>query len=261
MGAANKYASHDIMGAGHPRLSFELEAFTTNQPAHYEVDDDYRTRKGEIPGFNMWLTGQVESARRYLELARERIGASTGMYPEVALYNCHSCHHVMDDQRWTPARVGAGIPPGSLRLQDQHLLIVQVVAGVIESTAMATELGEASAAFVRAGHETAANVRRTSQELIAWLNTRQQDWSSRRFERNTIISVRRALVQAAGRGRLSDYSTAEQVYLAVDSLSYTLGDRSKLNAALDRIYEEVADDSSFNPASFENTARSVQGQF
>ncbi|MGK0321912.1 MAG: hypothetical protein ACI9JP_004111, partial [Granulosicoccus sp.] len=39
------------MGAAHPRLSFELDLFTANQPAHYSVDADYMARKGTIPSF------------------------------------------------------------------------------------------------------------------------------------------------------------------------------------------------------------------
>ena len=261
MGADNKFAGHDIMGAGHPRLSFELEAFTTNQPAHYDIDDDYRERKGEIPGFNLWLTGQVEAARRHLELAGQRIGANTGMFPELTLYDCHGCHHEMDDKRWTPARVGPGVSPGSLRLQDQHLIMVQTVVGVIESAAAKTELTEATDAFVRSGQEDIASVRQTSQVLVSWLEYRKSEWSSRQFDKNTIVAVRRALIMSAAGGHMSDFNSAEQVYLALESLSYTLGDRQQLTSALDRIYNEVENDSTFNPSSFRRTAQNLQGQF
>ena len=57
LGTKNKLATHKIMGAGHPRLAFELETFTVNQPAHYEVDADYRKRKPAIASVNMWLAG------------------------------------------------------------------------------------------------------------------------------------------------------------------------------------------------------------
>ena len=261
MGADNKFASHDIMGAGHPRLSFELEAFTTNQPAHYDVDGDYRERKGEIAGFNLWLTGQVEAARRYLDLAGKRLVANTGMYPELALYDCHGCHHEMDDKRWTPARSGPGVSPGSPRLQDQHLIIVQTVVGVIESAIAKTEMTAASDAFVRSGQENIANVRQTSQTLITWLESRKGDWSRRQFDKNTIVAVRRALIQSAADGKMSDFNSAEQLYLALESLSYTLGDRQQLTSALDRVYKEVENDSTFNPSSFTRTAKNVRGQF
>jgi len=261
MGTADKFASHDIMGAGHPRLSFELEAFTTNQPAHYDVDDDYRQRKGEIPGFNLWLTGQVEAARRYLDLAGQKLGSNTGMYPELALYDCHGCHHEMDDKRWTPARGGPGVSPGSPRLQDQHLVIVQTIVGVVESAAAKAEMTEATAAFVRSGQESSASVRQTSQALITSLESRKREWSTRQFDRNVVVAVRRALIQSAADGNMSDFNSAEQVYLALESLSYTLGDRQQKPSALDRIYKEVENDSSFNPSSFSRTAQNVRGEF
>jgi hypothetical protein len=249
------------MGAGHPRLSFELEAFTTNQPAHYDVDDDYRQRKGEIPGFNLWLIGQVEAARRYLELAGQRLGTNTGIFPELALYDCHGCHHEMDDKRWTPARGGPGVSPGSPRLQDQHLVIVQAVVDVVESAAARTEMTEASAAFIRSGQENIASVRQNSQALITWLESRKREWSTRQFDRKTIVAVRRALIQSAAGGNMSDFNSAEQVYLALESLSYTLGDRQQKTSALDRIYAEVENDASFNPSSFSRTAQNVRGEF
>jgi hypothetical protein len=261
MGTAEKFASHDIMGAGHPRLSFELEAFTANQPAHYDIDDDYRARKGEIPGFNLWLTGQIEAARRYLDLVGQRLVPNEGLYPELALYDCHGCHHEMDDKRWTPARAGPGVLPGSPRLQDQHLIILQTVVGTIESTSAQTEMTAATAAFVRSGQENIASVRQTSRALITWLESRKSEWSTRLFDKNTIVSVRRALIQSAAGGNMSDFNAAEQVYLGLESLSYTLGDRQQKTAALDRIYKEVENDSTFNPSSFSRTAQDVQGQF
>ena len=45
LGTKDQFATHLIMAAGHPRLRFELDAFTVNQPAHYSVDADYRRRK------------------------------------------------------------------------------------------------------------------------------------------------------------------------------------------------------------------------
>lgn len=261
MGADDRFAGHDIYGAGHPRLSFELETFTASQPPHFEVDDDYRARKGNIPGFNLWLTGQLESARRFLDLVRQRIGSTPGPYPELALYDCHGCHHAIDDKRWTPARGGAGVRPGSPRLQDQHLLILQSAVSVLESSDVLSVLTSTTEAFVRAGQQDVEAVRSTAGVLMDWLTDRQLDWASREFDRDTVIAVRRALIDTAARGQMSDFHAAEQVYLGLESLSYSLGDRQTVEAALDQIYAEVEDDSSFNPSTFATTARNLRGKF
>ena len=136
LGTKDRFATHAIMGAGHPRLSFELEAYTTNQPAHYVVDADYEQRKGKIEGMNLWLTGQIESARRMLTLLQTDMFHSGGMFPELAFYDCHSCHHPMDKIRWNAQRAGAGIKPGTLRLQTQNLIVLQAVTETFEPAAL-----------------------------------------------------------------------------------------------------------------------------
>ena len=50
LGNSNQFATHRIMGAGHPRISFEVDSFTDFQPAHYVIDDDYRKRKKVVDG-------------------------------------------------------------------------------------------------------------------------------------------------------------------------------------------------------------------
>jgi hypothetical protein len=77
-------------------LSFELEAYTANQPAHYVVDADYDQRKGRIAGMNLWLTGQIESTRRMLTLLQTDMYHSGGMFPEFAFYDC-----IAAITRWT----------------------------------------------------------------------------------------------------------------------------------------------------------------
>ena len=45
LGTKDKLATHRIMGAGHPRISFELDTFTHIQPMHFKLDKDYRSGK------------------------------------------------------------------------------------------------------------------------------------------------------------------------------------------------------------------------
>jgi hypothetical protein len=261
MGTPEKFATHDIMGAGHPRLSFELENFSQNQPAHYEVDDDYRERKGEIPTFTLWLAGQVEGAGNYLQLIRSEYYLSGGQFPELSFYDCHACHHPMDDQRWSSARAGPGISPGSPRLQDQHLVVLETVARVLDSADAAGELRAATERFVRAGLSNPAEVRQTAGTLLDWLAGRKSQWLETTHSAEAIRSVRRALVRAAADGRMGDYNVAEQVYLSLETLSYAIGDRQSLEAALDSLFTEVESNTSFNPASFAATAARIRDRF
>jgi len=166
LGTKDQFATHAIMGAGHPRLSFELEAYSANQPAHYKVDDDYTKRKGKIDGVNLWLTGQIESARTFLSLLQTNLFHSGGLFPELAFYDCHSCHHPMDKMRWNASRAGAGIKPGTVRLQTHTFIVLQALTQAIEPGAH-QELAALTNALIRAGQKDTAGVAAAAKALSA----------------------------------------------------------------------------------------------
>jgi hypothetical protein len=257
MGDGDRYATHVIMGAGHPRLSFELDAFTANQPAHFDIDDDYERRKGATDGFARWLAGQIAGARRMLALQSSSwLEKPEGLFPELALYDCQSCHHALDDRRWTAQRAAAGVRPGTLRLNDDHLRILVAVTGVIANGERAG-FERNVAALIRAGQQSASAVRAAAKSLDAWLAERERAWTRRPFERATVVAVRRAVVAAAAAGALADYGAAEQAYLAVDGLSLTLGDGDRLRGRVDALFATVENDRTYRPDAFESAARAL----
>jgi len=129
LGTKNKLASHFIMGAGHPRLSFELETFTVNQPEHYQVDADYLERKGQFKGFSIWLVGQFEMAKSYTNLFQHYLEVENGFIPELSFFDCHSCHHPMEPVQWQPSRFNGSLPPGVLRPnQSYYSLLTDLLA-------------------------------------------------------------------------------------------------------------------------------------
>src|SRR5688572_9336888 len=174
LGTKDQFATHAIMGAGHPRLSFELEAYTTNQPAHFVVDADYAQRKGKIEGMNLWVTGQLETTRRFLSLLQTNMfstNAGGAMFPELAFYDCHSCHHPTDKIRWNTARAGVGIKPGTVRLQTQNLIVLQALVETFEPGAQ-EQLAGLTNALIRAGQRDRASVNEAAKTLLNWLAPR-----------------------------------------------------------------------------------------
>jgi hypothetical protein len=243
LGTTDQFATHRIMGAGHPRLSFELEAYTVNQPAHYEIDDDYRERKSAPTGFEVWRAGQVESLKRYLTLIDSPLFGTT--LPDFSFFDCHSCHHPMDDIRWTEARRQQGLEPGGLRLQDQHLIMLQALVEVV-APADRQPLRDAHLRLLRAGQQSVPAARAAAVTLRDWLQERP--WTSAPASREQVMAVRRAIVQAGARGELLDFAAAEQAFLSVESLSIHLGDAQRLQSALDAVFDVVENDRSFDAA-------------
>src|SRR3546814_5936767 len=73
------------MAAGHPRISFELDLFSSLQ-AHHPEDADYGWRKFGAAGrrtdhVQMWAVGQATAIERSLALFQTRRGTE-GIFPE-----------------------------------------------------------------------------------------------------------------------------------------------------------------------------------
>ena len=109
-----------MMGAGHPRISFELETFAQTQPAHYVIDTDWVKRKGAWDPTRVWAVGQALAASELLDVLADPKRSRDGLFPELVVFDCHACHHPMSDKRWTPAlRIEPRAHPPQ-RLQPAH---------------------------------------------------------------------------------------------------------------------------------------------
>jgi hypothetical protein len=262
LGTKDQFATHAIMGAGHPRLSFELEAYTTNQPAHFVVDADYAQRKGKIEGMNLWVTGQLETTRRFLSLLQTNMfGTNAGgaMFPELAFYDCHSCHHPMDKIRWNTARAGVGIKPGTVRLQTQNLIVLQALVETFEPGAK-EQLAGLTNALIRAGQRDRASVNEAAKTLLNWLAPRDA-LARKQYSSDDVIKMRKTLARYATSQWAGDYAAAEQIVLGLESLSYTIGDRDAKKAALDGLYNALKNENTFSPQQFATAAANAQKSF
>jgi len=261
LGTRDKFATHMIMGAGHPRLGYELETFTANQPAHYTVDEDYIERKGRPPGFNAWVLGQISAAQRYVALLQSSVFTGKGLFPELALYDCHSCHHPMDDIRWTKRRTGGAVKPGTLRLQTHYFVGLEAAATVLNDKADGARLRTLVNALLKAGQQSKNAVATAAGKLDVWLSEHRQQWKKRKLKVGDVRKIRRQLLLLAAADKASDYNAAEQVFLSVEAMSYVVGDVEKREAALDRLFKVVEDDKTFKPSRFVTTVKAIAGGF
>jgi len=53
-----QFVTHRMMAAGHPRISFELDLFSTLQQ-HHDEDADYLQRKGRTDSVRLWAVGRL----------------------------------------------------------------------------------------------------------------------------------------------------------------------------------------------------------
>lgn len=254
LGNDGKFASHRIMGAGHPRLGFELDTFTQIQPAHYRVDADYRSRKRVYDGMQVWAVGQVMAAERTMELFRDSKWQGNGVFPEFAFFDCHGCHHPMTDQRWAP-RESTGLPPGSVQLNDSNMLMLLYLTKHLDA-ALADRLHAGMLALHKASTVSMAETKAAAAEMLKILADVRAKVVGRDFGAADMNAVLASLVRGGVAGEFQDYSAAEQAVMAMASLVDALraagdlgaGRGERLEAGIKTLYEVLKDENAYQPA-------------
>jgi hypothetical protein len=250
VGNADKFTTHRIMGAGHPRLSFELDTFQALQPPHHRIDKDYAARKPVYSRTAAWAYGQLEAARMQAQLVQQYFAKDGGTFPELALFSCHSCHESsMRQLDWARGMTTAGMQPGSVPLADGHLRMAIVIARQMsmpaarDLMALSQSLQEASAMSRDRVVQTARRLEETLRQIESQAAARE--WSN--AERTALLT---AILELGSRREYRDYISAEQAVMATELLMLDLDTAERNRPRLDALFKLVEDDEAYRPAQF-----------
>jgi hypothetical protein len=147
----DQFVTHRIMGAGHPRMGFELDTYTATEPAHFVVDRGYIERKGPVSDAKVWVVGQATNLVKRMDALIDPHNAPKGLQPELVMFDCTACHHSETKIRWRPRR-STGLPPGAIKLNDANAVMLRVIAGRVAPAAAKT-LAQQTLALHRATGE------------------------------------------------------------------------------------------------------------
>lgn len=136
-GDGDKEITHRIMGAGHPRLTFEVDTFSSLEPRHWLVDEDYKKRKEEYSPANAWLNGQLSMALRQLDKLSSSERARAGEGPEFTTLYCYTCHHSLDNEQYKFKEYGG--KPGEPTVNLAYLVTLREALLLVNPT-LAEEL-------------------------------------------------------------------------------------------------------------------------
>ena len=256
LGEARKMVTHRIMGAGHPRLSFELDTFTAIQPAHFVVDADYKRRKGWAGQGRTWAIGQLVATSQTLAALRDPAVRHDGLFPELTFYDCHACHHPQEELRYA-ARPSVPTGPGRPRLNDAGLLMVRVIVDV---------LGPEHADGLQGAHRDLHAASETSWEGVSDAALRIESVCAAVLEGlrdaplsdATLWALGQRLVSLGQEGEYQDYAGAEQAAMALGAVladliareAVSAAEADALRAALDGCYAAVDDEAAWDAAAF-----------
>jgi len=260
-GNADRFVTHRLMGAGHPRMAFELDTFTTVEPAHFKPDADWEKRKRMWDGVQVWAIGQALAVSEMMSVLIDPKRGRDGLFPELVLFDCHACHHPMSDRRWTPRTPGLG--PGVVRLNDSNMLMVREIAKVVDKplgmriAATMLKLQQA----VSSGSDALGQAQALKDDMAALIPRLE----AHSFAEADLRGILNGLITDGLNGQYHDYAGAEQATMAIGSVANFMFERGilksarNINGGLAALQKSVANDEHYSPAQFQTALRNFRG--
>ena len=255
-----QFVDHRIMAAGHPRISFELDLFSTLQQHHNE-DADYSRRKRRSNDVTLWAVGQAMALDRSLSLYADPQRGTQGVFPEFYFFDCHTCHRrISDEPDYRPSSAGnpaRPIPAGMPAYNDENMIMLAAAARVA-APALADRFERDSRAFHlalahdRPGALAAAQRLRESAQAIGTA------FAAGGVGRDQVFAIIDAIAGNAIAARFTDYEGSVQAVMAVDTLLSSLVNSGEVTAAaagairadINLAYRAVREPNAFSPVDF-----------
>jgi hypothetical protein len=250
---SGQFVDHRIMAAGHPRISFELDLFSTLQQHHNE-DGDYVQRKGRSNGVTTWAIGQAMALERSLTLFATPGRGTEGMFPEFYFFDCHSCHRrISDDPRFEPSKAAnpaRPIPSGTPPYNDENMIMLAAAARVAAP--------EVAPRFERDSRNFHAALTRDRTSAVAAASKLKESARavaadlSRGVSRGQVFEIIDTIAGNAISPRFTDYAGSVQAVMAVDTLLSSLGPSApeSIRADINSAYRAVREPNSYDPREF-----------
>lgn len=255
VGDASRPITHQIMGAGHPRISLEVDTFMALEPPHWRIDADWTKRKGAYDEGKIWAMGQIANSLNLLDIIATPSRNMQGIMPELMMFDCHACHTSMHKTDWTP---GMGTKPGMARINDSSLLMVRAVAQGTAPALQARFDAQLTALHAISTSPSAnmAQLALAAAELKATVTGIQAKAGETAFNAPVLQRILKTVINQAGLNSYTDYADAEQVYMSMSSLSNSLARQggavpAGVNQSLGTMLKMLAKDDEYDRQAFE----------
>jgi hypothetical protein len=250
-----QHIDHRLIGAGHPRLSFELDTYSIVQPRHWDVDQDYVERKEKYESPKAWLVGQAYRSKEMLLALQSESRSKYGVMPELSNYYCYSCHHDLSKEEWKTRSYNGR--PGELRLNISSLKVVSLALQSLDSS-----LASALSRDLSLLHD--AHIKGLDRALLRRMVSLLEDkiipyFLSLEYTKERSELLLRSLISYSAENEFLPYEVAEQCAMGASALITHIdpsGERYKKQLA--NLYESLRNEKEFQPEEFTKAAISFQ---
>jgi hypothetical protein len=253
VGTEDQSVDHQMIAAGHPDLTFEMNLFSAVMPKHWKDST-------ETPwnGTKEWAVGQGMQLRDSLQRLARRARSST--WPEYAELDCFACHHSLTSAKdsWRQEVGYTGRTPGVPAWNGSRYVVFRyaaaetdaATAGKLESE-LATLSGlmgqlNADKSQIASSADRAAELAHT---LAGALNNRIYDQAFTLRVMRKIAADSNAISQQGQR-------SAGQAAMSLDSLFTVYKqnaknlDEAEVKLAIAGLFQQLDDPSSYNAPRF-----------
>jgi len=255
-GNDNQAMNHRLIGAGHPRLTYELDTYGILQPNHWEVDKDYVKRKAPYNSGRAWLVGQVTRASEMVANIRSKKRGRFGAMPELSLFYCYNCHHSLKEDQWKKRSYQGR--PGVLRLNRSSLLMV--AQGLKPLDAALASQYEAKVSALESAYAS-GNADSALAELKTMLDGAVSSLvNTASFKKSVVTQMMKEVATFTIAFPSPPYEIAEQSAMAFSALSATVDPSgAKYQKRIDAIYDGLKDEEGFDPKAYIAAVRALKG--
>jgi Cytochrome c554 and c-prime len=253
VGTPEKRVDHEMIAAGHPDLTFELDTFSTVMPRHWR----FPTEGDSWAGVQEWGIGQAVQLREALNrLSRSAAGKS---WHEFAELDCFACHHNLTSPKdsWRQASGYQGRTPGAPAWNASRYMVFRHLVEQVSpdsSRQLDAEL-ERVATLVGSGadkEQIAAAAKKASglAEQIA------QQLRSQQYNRDLSARVMQSIAADGNPIAEQGERSAEQAAMALDAISIAyqknekIANEPELRAAITRLFDQLQNPSVYNAPMF-----------
>jgi len=264
VGTPDKQVDHEMIDAGHPDLTFELDSFSAAMPRHWKIN-----RPDDPPwlGVQTWAIGEAVQLRESLNrLSRRATGPN---WPDYVELDCFACHHSLtapgDSWRLTTTDYYQGRRPGVPAWNASRYLVFRNFAAIVDpppAQRMDSALDHLSVLMGKWGNPQ--EISATALDAAGLVQQILQKIMAQRYDPS--LTARIMLAIASNAETISDGGerTAEQATMALDSLfiAYSantkVANESEVRGAINKLFQQLQNPSAYNAPQFKQQLQKVQ---
>ncbi len=258
LGAPGLEVDHEMLAAGHPDLTFELDSFSSIEPPHWveKAPDAKDPINDKLLGVRIWSIGQATQLEQSLtRLARHSRGP---VWPEYTEMDCFTCHHSLTkpEDSWRQAAGYGSHRPGNPPYNPSRYVVFRHLARSADPEAakeLETTMTEISALVAELQPDRtvlAAKCDRGAQ-LAGELARTMRNTT---YDRAQAQQLMREIANDSDGISFEGERSAEQAAMALDSLYLSYANlgapNSELKGDIDQMYRLLDNPSAYSAPKF-----------